>query len=104
MFQETSDRSNFQARYILRHPWTGTDECAAATAYRHQLRERYEREAQTLASLTGWNIGDIRKTMNIASVPAGEEKKWYQRLWGTSGKRRNAGGRDNPASASTGIS
>ena len=22
-FQETSDRSNFQARYILRHPWTG---------------------------------------------------------------------------------
>ena len=81
MFQETSDRGNFQARYILRHPWTGTDECAAATAYRHQLRERYEREAQTLASLTGWNIGDIRKTMNIASVPVGEEKKWYQRLW-----------------------
>ena len=81
MFQETSDRNSFQARYILRHPWTGTDECAAATAYRHQLRERYEREAQTLASLTGWNIGDIRKTMNIASVPVGEEKKWYQRLW-----------------------
>jgi len=81
MFQETSDRNKFQARYILRHPWTGTDECAAATAYRQQLRERYEREAQTLASLTGWNIGEIRKAMNIASVPAGEEKKWYQRLW-----------------------
>jgi hypothetical protein len=81
MFQETSDRGNFQARYILRHPWTGTDECQAATVYRHQLRERYEREAQTLASLTGWNISDIRKTMNIASLPTGEEKKWYQRLW-----------------------
>ena len=81
MFQETSDRGNFQARYILRHPWTGTDECQAATVYRHQLRERYEREAQTLASLTGWNISDIRKTMNIASLPAGEEKKWYHRLW-----------------------
>jgi len=81
MFQETSDRSNFQARYILRHAWTGTDECAAATAYRQQLRERYEREAQTLATLTGWNIGEIRKTMNIAALPAGDEKKWYQRLW-----------------------
>jgi hypothetical protein len=81
MFQETSDRSNFQARYILRHPWTGTDECAAATAYRQQLRERYEREAQTLATLTGWNIGEIRKTMNIAAVPTAEGKKWYQRLW-----------------------
>ena len=23
IFQETSDRANFQARYILRHPWTG---------------------------------------------------------------------------------
>jgi len=81
MFQETPDRSNFQARYILRHPWTGTDECAAATAYRQQLRERYEREAQTLATLTGWNIGEIRKTMNITAVPTVEGKKWYRQLW-----------------------
>ena len=81
LFQETSDRANFQARYILRHPWTGTDDCSAAKTYRQQLRERHEREAQTLASLTGWNISDIRKTMNLASVPAGGEKKWYQRLW-----------------------
>jgi hypothetical protein len=48
---------------------------------RQQLRERHEREAQTLANLTGWNIGEIRKTMNIASLPTAEEKKWYQRLW-----------------------
>ena len=81
IFQETSDRANFQARYILRHPWTGSDECPAATAYRQQLRERYEREAQTLATLTGWNIGDIRKSMNIASLPISDDKKWYQRLW-----------------------
>ncbi|HEY5627809.1 MAG TPA: DUF2330 domain-containing protein [Nitrospira sp.] len=81
MFQETSDRSNFQARYILRHPWTGTDECPAATAYRQQLRERYEREAQTLATLTGWNIGEIRSKMDFASLPIVEEKTWYQRLW-----------------------
>lgn len=81
VFQETSDRSNFQTRYILRHPWTGQDECPAATAYRQQLRERYEREAQTLAHLTGWNIGDIRKAMKIVALPASEEKKWYQRLW-----------------------
>ena len=81
MFQETSDRGNYQARYILRHPWTGTEDCAAATAYRQQLRERYEQEAQTLASLTGWNIGEIRHTMKLASLPVEKEKKWYQRLW-----------------------
>jgi hypothetical protein len=80
-FQETTDRSNFQARYILRHPWTGTEQCPAATAYRQHLRERYEREAQTLATLTGWNIGEIRKAMNIAAVALPEEKAWYQRLW-----------------------
>jgi hypothetical protein len=81
LFQETSDRSNFQARYILRHPWTGSDDCPAAAAYRRQLRDRYEREAQTLATLTGWHIGEIRKTMNLESLPAADGRKWYQRLW-----------------------
>ncbi|MFO0706612.1 MAG: DUF2330 domain-containing protein [Nitrospira sp.] len=81
MFQETSDRANFQARYILRHAWTGSEDCPAATAYRQQLRDRYEKEAQTLANLTGWNIEDIRKTMKIAALPADDDKKWYQRLW-----------------------
>jgi hypothetical protein len=82
MFQETSDRASFQARYILRHPWTGTDECAAATAYRQQLRDRYEREAQTLATLTGWNIGDIRRLPALSPVSKGHWKpvfNWQSR-------------------------
>ena len=29
---------------------------------------------------TGWNIGEIRKAMNIASSPVSEEKRWYQRV------------------------
>jgi hypothetical protein len=57
------------------------DECPAAAAYRQQLRERYEKEAQTLANLTGWQIGEIRRAMNLASTPLTEEKRWYQRLW-----------------------
>lgn len=81
MFQETSDRNKFQARYILRHAWTGTDECPAATAYRQQLPGRYEHEAQTLVNLTRWNIGVIRKAMNLASSPEGKVRKWYQQLW-----------------------
>jgi hypothetical protein len=31
--------------------------------------------------LTGWNIADIRKAMNLSALPAGDGKKWYQRLW-----------------------
>lgn len=81
MFQETSDRGNFQARYIIRHPWQGTEECDGAKRYREQLRTRYERDAQTLAHLTGWNLEDIRRTMNIDALPVATPQKWYQRLW-----------------------
>ena len=63
VFQETGDRSNFQGRYVLRHPWTGEGTCPAATQYRQQLPQRRETEARTLASLTGWRIEDIRRQM-----------------------------------------
>ena len=33
-FQQTQDQENFQARYVIRHPWTGSpDACAAAPRY-----------------------------------------------------------------------
>src|SRR5207247_102094 len=70
LFQETADRENFQARYVLRHPWTGDATCEAATNYRQQLRPRQEREAQTLATLTGWDVNDIRKKMSIPPAVA----------------------------------
>jgi hypothetical protein len=63
MFQETSDRSNFQGRYILRHPYTGAAQCEAARDYRRSLGLRYEQEAAALAHLTGWDIGSIREKM-----------------------------------------
>jgi hypothetical protein len=63
VFQETGDRSNFQGRYVLRHAWSGSDNCAAATQYRQQLPQRHDNEARTLASLTGWSIEDIRRQM-----------------------------------------
>jgi len=63
VFQETADRTNFQGRYVLRHAWTGDTLCAEAIRYRASLRERREREAQTLATLTGWDINTIRRDM-----------------------------------------
>ena len=50
--QKTSDRGKFQARYAFGTLGPGTDDCAAATAYRQQIRVRYKRETHTLASLT----------------------------------------------------
>jgi hypothetical protein len=83
VFQETADRENFQARYVLRHPWTGNATCDAARQYRQELGGRQEREAQTLASLTGWNIAEIRNKSGISATaaPTAPAPTWWQRLW-----------------------
>ena len=85
MFKETGDRSNYQGRYVLRHPWQGDDECSAASEYRASLPKRFEKEAQTLANLTGWDIDDIRNKMSESGQsfdkPA-EKDPWWRRIWG----------------------
>src|SRR6185295_20213394 len=54
VFQETSDRENYQGRYVMRHAWKGSsDQCSAAKTYFDDLAKRRETEATTLASLTG---------------------------------------------------
>ena len=88
VFQETGDRTNFQGRYVLRHAWTGPATCDAGEAYRRELPARREREAQALASLTGWRIDDIRRKQGGGAappkpVPADErvDEPWWRRLW-----------------------
>jgi len=65
-FQETADRSNFQGRYVLRHPYWGPAACEAAEAYRRSLPARFEFEAVTLSRLTGWDIGSIREKVRAS--------------------------------------
>jgi len=77
VFQETGDQENFQARYVLRHPFEGNMSCAASEHYRQQLEDRRRTEAQTLAHLTGWPSEVIRKKAGTAASP----RPWYQRLW-----------------------
>jgi hypothetical protein len=85
VFQETGDRSNFQGRYVLRHAWTGTATCAAAETYRRELVARREKEAQTLASLTGWSIEEIRRQQGTVAGPAPAKDDpavpWWRKLW-----------------------
>jgi len=44
------------------------------------VAERQEREAQQLASLTGWQVTDIRKRMGLGGA-APEPAAWWQRIW-----------------------
>jgi hypothetical protein len=81
-FQETSDRTNFQGRYIMQHPFAGyeTASCSAMTGYKKQLRERHKLEVKNLAALTGWAEADIRAKMK-SDDPADDDTSWYRNLW-----------------------
>lgn len=93
-FQTTGDRTNYQGRYVLRHPWRGDyTECKAAGDYANQLIKRWDREATELAKLTGRDVEDIRAKMASLGYSADAikgvdletpkpKKTWWQRLWG----------------------
>ncbi len=68
MLQETSDTQTFQGRYVLRHPFRGEPKCKAAQAYRKQLVERWDKEAENLSQLTGWNEDKIRTRMRLEGM------------------------------------
>jgi hypothetical protein len=92
VFQETGDRENFQGRFVLRHPWKGEARCEAGEEYLARLPERQDREARTLANLTGWDITEIREKAGLdgdgdaATRPASSEDDpddlpWWRRIW-----------------------
>ena len=92
-FQETADRENFQGRYIVRHPFNPKGgyrpRCPAAKSYwLNELPQRFQREASTLANLTGWDIASIRDRMpkTIGDRYPIEPEPWWEGLWGNERK------------------
>src|SRR5579863_9818204 len=82
VFQETEDQENFQARYVLRHAWSGSvDACPAAKEYFDELRQRRQTEVTTLADLTGWNVGDIYSQAGYDPRNQPKPRVWWQDLW-----------------------
>jgi len=82
VLQETADRNNFQARYVLRHPWNSDDSsCPAGEEYRREMARRQENEARQLAALTGWKLADVRAQMSLGPDAAAAQEKWWQKLW-----------------------
>jgi hypothetical protein len=66
---ETADRTNFQGRYVLNHPWRGAASCEAGDKYRAALPARFQKEAGNLANLTGWSLADITRKMAANGQP-----------------------------------
>ncbi len=78
MFQETSNRESFQGRYVLRHPFVGSTNCQAGQDYQKSLSQRYELQAQNLAKLTGWNVDDIRKKLDVVHS---QQTPFWRSIW-----------------------
>ncbi|MEM6793185.1 MAG: DUF2330 domain-containing protein [Acidobacteriota bacterium] len=90
-FQETGDRQNFQGRFILQRPFRDAQgkigrECAAGARYAQEVSARQEREAETLARLTGWPLKEIRARMDLGAPAERSQQPWWRSLW-TGGSR-----------------
>jgi hypothetical protein len=70
VFQETNNQTNFQGRYIMRHPYQKLITCGAdrANAYRKSVTDRQQQEARTLAGLTGWPLNEIQSRIRPVEV------------------------------------
>jgi len=79
VFQETEDQSNFQGRFVIRHPWRGGGSCTGLSDYLIKLRERQKQQAQTLSDLTGWSLTSIQAKMPAVAEAA--EVPWWKKLW-----------------------
>lgn len=67
MFQVTPNTENFQARYVITHPATGSFTCAAGKKYLQDLKQRRRKELGELTALTGKDIEtwqDMAQTKN----------------------------------------
>lgn len=83
VLHETADRVNWQARYVLHHPWRGEEECPQLAEYRKGVWDRRRVEAENYCALTGTRMESVRRKMGVDekwSAP-GEGLVWWDRIW-----------------------
>jgi hypothetical protein len=81
--QETGDRENWQARYVIRHPYRGDVECPELAAYRSTVWERRKKEAKNYCELTGADLDGTRQRMGVLAnwSEPDEALHWWERIW-----------------------
>ena len=90
VFQETGNRTPFAMSFTVQHLAKNLN-CEEGQAYLRGIPTRRKQEAQTLASLTGWDLADINEKMGnlpepqpvAPPVPPPKEKAWWQKIWGS---------------------
>ncbi|HEU4940531.1 MAG TPA: DUF2330 domain-containing protein, partial [Candidatus Eisenbacteria bacterium] len=82
-FQETANKTSWQARYVIHHPYRGSEECSEKTPYWKTVWRRRESEARNYCELTGANLEVTREKMAVGESwekPA-EKVPWWEHIW-----------------------
>ncbi|TND05045.1 MAG: hypothetical protein FD123_3665 [Bacteroidetes bacterium] len=56
MFQETPNKTNYQARYVLHRPASSSFDCEKASTYLAGLQKRRQEELKNMHDLAGWDM------------------------------------------------
>jgi hypothetical protein len=83
VLHETGDRVNWQARYVIHHPYPGDEECAERKPYLKKVWERRKSEAANYAMLTGADEGAVRQRMGVRDdwSQGDEGLSWWDKVW-----------------------
>lgn len=83
LFHETGDRQNWQARYVIHHPYPGDDECDERKAYLASVWDRRREEAANYVRLTGAKEDSVRLRMGVHSdwSTTQDAVNWWDRMW-----------------------
>jgi hypothetical protein len=73
----------------MNHPFKGNLSCEAGKKYQRTLRPRLEKEAGTLASLTGWSLRDIYQKIDFSigspktkNLSTNDNDPFWRKVWG----------------------
>lgn len=80
-FRQTNNKTLFQGRYVLNHPFTGQILCKEKNNYQRMVRERQEREIRNLARLTNWDINQIRKKAVLTEFKTPDNRPFWEQIW-----------------------
>lgn len=80
MFQVTPNTENFQARYIITHPASGSFSCEAGKKYLKELKQRRKKELQELTRLTGTDLSNWQEDAMAKNDEAEEKNVQYATL------------------------
>jgi len=93
MFQVTPNKENYQARYVITHPATGSFTCDAGKKYLQDLKKRRRGELNELTALTGKDIETWQDMAEVKNDGENVKDAAYASLIDQSKEERQSGNR-----------